>query len=180
MSRPFRSASLAALVVAWLAFAGEAQACSCVPLELDSALEEMDGALVGSVESREEPPPAQDGTVSSGDLVTLVIDVERVFKGQIGPTVPVVTARDGASCGVSAQEGERVGLLLTIRARRWHASLCHQVEPDRLLAAGWTSYAPIGQGEDTRPVAWLASALVGFTLFAAALWIGLRRRRRPR
>ena len=77
-----------------------------------------------------EPPPKRP-VMSSMDPVTYTFDVERAFKGDPSGTVPVLSAMDGASCGL---EGVRVGQRYVVFASAgrggdlW-ASLCGGTAP---------------------------------------------------
>jgi hypothetical protein len=115
-----------------LATTAAASACTCMPVDLERDLPRADGAFVGTLLERREPPPKP--IQSSGDPVMLVFRVEQVYKGDIENRVEVVTARDGASCGIEAQVGDRVGLLLDRDGDKWRGGLCGQVEPSAFLA----------------------------------------------
>lgn len=62
-----------------------------------------------------------------------MLRVEQAYKGDLSDRVEVVTPTDGASCGISAAVGERLGLLLTRSGGEWRSSLCGQVEPAAFL-----------------------------------------------
>ena len=85
-----------------LAFAADALACSCLPVDLVRDLPRADGAFVGTLLERED----------RAATATLLFRVEQVYKGDIENRVEVVTARGSAACGIEAPVGERVGLLL--------------------------------------------------------------------
>lgn len=159
-------------------------ACSCV--EGDTA-QHVDGATVvftGTATDKEPPP--QRPVMSSGDPVTYTFDAERAFKGDVPPSVPVLTAMSGASCGL---EGVRLGQRYVVFASQdpggdlW-ASLCGGTAPwSADLEAQVVSVA--GPGEPDAPAAELgslalpvalASGLV-LVLLAAALWLRLLLRR---
>lgn len=74
-----------------------ASACSCVGVSDDEALENADAAFTGALV--EIVTPAGD-TYSSTDPERFVFDVDEVFKGAVFARQSVVTARDGASCGL--------------------------------------------------------------------------------
>ena len=85
-----------------LALAGDALACTCLPVDLARDLPRADGAFVGTLLERED----RDATS------TLLFRVEQVYKGDIENRVEVETARGGAACGIEVPVGERIGLLL--------------------------------------------------------------------
>lgn len=123
---------LLAVVVAALVLAADASACSCAPPDLERDLPRADGAFIGTLLERREPPPAN--VQASNDPVTLLFRVEQVYKGDIDGRVEVVTSRDGASCGLATKVGERVGLLLDREQGVWRGGLCGQVDPADFLA----------------------------------------------
>ena len=104
----------------------EASACSCIPWGKPRAeLARANGAFVGVYLSRRplRPPGA---TTSSLDTYLYRFRVERRLKGTFGKTVEVLSARDGASCGLEVVRGQRVGLLLRRVKGRWESNLCSQ------------------------------------------------------
>ena len=112
--------------------AADSSACTCIAVDLERALPNADGAFVGTLLERREPPPKP--IQSSADPITLVFRVENVYKGEIENRIEVVTVRDGASCGVAAAVGQRVGLLLDREGGTWRGNLCGQVDPSDFLA----------------------------------------------
>lgn len=115
------------LVVATLTASVEpARACSCIPPDPWSYLEQADGAFVGRLVSREE---------AGNGRAVLVFSVERSVKGRLGATVEVETANNGAACGIETSVGQRIGLFLMREGGAWTGHLCWQVAPEDLLAA---------------------------------------------
>ena len=121
-----------------------ALACSCVAPVLRDSLREVDGAFVGRLAERIDE--ATGPLLSSGRDVTYVFDVERAIVGNIGDRVDVLAAADGASCGIEAREGARIGLLLSLEEGTWRSSLCAQVAPAELIRAARPLPAPDGVG----------------------------------
>ena len=116
-------AALVAAVAAALVTAASALACTCAPVDLERDLPRADGAFIGTVLERR----------ASGMEVVLLFRVEQVYKGDINDRVEVVTAGDSAACGLAAQVGERVGLLLERDGADWRSGLCSQVDPAAFL-----------------------------------------------
>lgn len=112
---------LVALVA--LALAGDALACTCLPVDLQRDLPNADGAIIGSILER------RDTETTS----TLVLRVEQVYKGDINNRVEIETPLGGAACGIEAPVGERLGLLLQRDGDLWRSSLCSQVDPAAFL-----------------------------------------------
>lgn len=101
-AKVFVRALLVVLVVA-LSFgaavrsARPAHACSCAAQTLDEAYARADAVFVGSlVETRVE----SGERFSSMDPEWFVFEVDAVYKGDVRARQAVVTARDGASCGL--------------------------------------------------------------------------------
>jgi hypothetical protein len=132
--------SLCVVVLALASLAGgvdSARACSCAQPDPWTHLREFDGAFVGRLVARREV---------GGGMAVLTFDVERALKGAIGGTVDVRTRSSGASCGIEASVGQRVGLFLRREGRAWVGDLCRQVAPADLLTAAAPLPAPDGRG----------------------------------
>jgi hypothetical protein len=150
---------LSTLVV--LALAADAGACSCARVDLERDLPEADGAVVGTVLERR---------VERGEARYL-LRVEQAYKGDISGRVEVVTAADGAACGLEAGEGDRLGLLLAREQGEWRSGLCSQVDPADFLA--------LTDVEDNSfPAINWGGYLVGFLVLGIAALLLWRRRRR--
>lgn len=100
---------------AWTTLAWSvAWACSCIfPLPPLDSLAQADAVFVGTVVSREEPPPRyilyNDDSVqviSGGDMIGWRFLALRGWKGDSSQVVKVYTERDGAACGYPFQEGK--------------------------------------------------------------------------
>ena len=101
------------------------RACSCALPDARAALAQSDGAFVGRLVSRRE----------ADQRAILTFSVERTLKGSLGSTVEVVTASNGAACGIELRTGTRVGLVLDRRAGAWNGHLCWQFQPLELVTA---------------------------------------------
>jgi hypothetical protein len=144
-----------------LALAADASACTCSPVDLERDLPRADGAVIGSVLERRV----------EGTEARYLLRVEQVYKGDISNRLEVVTAVDGASCGLEAGVGDRLGLLLTLEGREWRSGLCSQVDPSDLLA--------LTDVEDNAlPVINWGGYVVGFLVLGLAGLLLWRRRRR--
>ncbi|MCU0312083.1 MAG: hypothetical protein MUE36_14205 [Acidimicrobiales bacterium] len=80
--------------------ASPAAACSCAPLTAEQAFDVADAVFVGDwVETL--PGGALAGVDGASDDPTrLIFEVDGVYKGEVFARQSVVTARDGASCGL--------------------------------------------------------------------------------
>ncbi len=107
-------------------------------------LPEADGAFVGALVARHDPPLG--GMVSSADQIRYTFRVERGVKGDIpAETIDVWSAANGASCGLETPVGERAGLLLERDGDRWTSNLCSQADPDVLIRAAQPLPPPDGR-----------------------------------
>jgi hypothetical protein len=146
-----------------LALAGDALACSCLPVDLVRDLPRADGAFVGTLLER------HDGETTT----TLLFRVEQVYKGDIENRVEVETPRGGGACGIEVPVDERIGLLLERDGGVWRSSLCSQVDPAAFLALTDVK-------DDLPPVNW-GGILVGvLVLLSGAYFFWRRLRRHPR
>jgi hypothetical protein len=107
-----------------LALAADAFACSCVRPNLVRDLPRADGAFVGTVLERHV----------EGQNAIYLFRVEQVYKGDIENRIEVVTAANGAACGLELGVDQRIGLLLTREGGTWRSSLCSQVDASAFLA----------------------------------------------
>jgi hypothetical protein len=77
---------------------GAAHACSCVAITDQQAFAGADSVFTGKLVGTEL---VSDGPVySTGDPERFFFEVDKVFKGKASDRQTVVTARDGASCGL--------------------------------------------------------------------------------
>ncbi len=123
---------LAAALAAVAAFTGpaadDAFACSCVSADPSEFLPQADAAFVGRPLDRRVDEPV----LSSGDPAYWTFAIERAVKGTLPSRLVVVTAVDGASCGLELALGQRVGLLLDGSEGEYASNLCWQADPDEL------------------------------------------------
>ena len=146
-----------------LAFAADALACSCLPVDLVRDLPQAEGAFIGTLLERE------DRAATS----TLLFRVEQVYKGDISNRVEVETPRGSAACGIEVPVGERIGLLLERDGGVWRSTLCSQVDP--------AAFLELTDVEDNAfpPLNW-GGIVVGVLILAVAAWLLVRRLRRYR
>jgi hypothetical protein len=79
-----------------------AHACDCAPLTPSEAAAEASVVFVGTPTQRLGQPDE-----GSPDPVTYRFSVERVLKGEAGPTLSVSTNNSGDACGVDFRIGDR-------------------------------------------------------------------------
>ena len=175
--------ALAAACLAALVGAGRAQACSFAPPDAAAYLDRYDGAFIGALVEKREP---KRGAVhSSADPAVYVFRVESVAKGEVPATVEVVSAIEGASCGLETPVGQRTGLFLVRDGDTWRSSLPLQVAPAQLeqavADANLLLRAPLpasgAEDDGSGPVPFVAAVVTAFG--GAALAVFLVRRRRP-
>ncbi len=95
--------ALAATVVVVGANARPAHACSCVSPTDQQAFGESDAVFVGRATL--VTFPNEGPVISSTDPAIWEFDVSDVFKGKVAQRQEIVSARDGASCGLEVVEG---------------------------------------------------------------------------
>ena len=93
-------ASSATFVVVAVAGGQSVSACSCVSLTDQEAFDQADVVFTGTLVEIVTPP---GDAYASTDLERFVFDVERIYKGEAVDPQTIVTARDGASCGLEIQ-----------------------------------------------------------------------------
>ena len=152
-----------------------ARACSCLPPSANM-VHDGDAAFVGVLTARSEvDPPDPEGPISTGRPVLNHFTVERVLKGDLGPTVEVEAPADGASCGLEAPVGARTGLVLQRQGDRWTSSLCSTLPLDMTASLPGRPPGP-ADGMDLADVA--AAAALSLAAIGVAV-AGDRRRLTP-
>ena len=169
-----------------------ASACSCVGFTDDEALENADAAFTGALV--EIITPAAD-TYSSTDPERFVFDVDEVFKGDVFARQSVVTARDGASCGLEISgpgpfvvfaRTEPDGITSGAADGELYSSLCsgtRAVAGGALPASFGAASSPspgasaIGERRTQRPIVQIAAIAGVLALVGAGCAIAIQRRR---
>ncbi len=106
--------TIIALITTGIALAAlprPAGACSYMDTPLSEYADEVDIAFTGQQIGRFEPRVP----VVSNDDTLLVLRVHRVFKGQTGPLVTLVTALESPSCGIDFRGRGAVAVVADIR-----------------------------------------------------------------
>ena len=103
----------------------QASACSCAVQTEEAAFETADAVFVGQLVGVRTPP---GDTWSSMDPERFVFDVSEVFKGEVSARQSVVTARDGASCGLELSVGGTYVMFATATSREW------ELEPGEVVS----------------------------------------------
>ena len=93
-------ASSATTVVAAVAGGHPVWACSCATFTDEEALGDANVVFTGTLVEIVTPP---GDTWTSTDPERFIFDVDQVYKGEAVQTQTIVTARDGASCGLEIQ-----------------------------------------------------------------------------
>jgi hypothetical protein len=123
--------ALVAALLAGLALAPEAGACSCAPAPEAERFAGSDGAVVVRLSEVIDSDPNFGGEKH-------VYRVLRVYKGPPSlhrrETLTLETPSDSGACGLGRGEGRR-GLYLHGRPGRWNSSLCSQTTPERMRRA---------------------------------------------
>jgi hypothetical protein len=176
------SSFLAAFVAVVLP--GRAAACSCMSPQWAEVIATRDVIFQGTPVGRDE-----SGAFGSGSAVDWAFDVDTVYKGEVTRRAVVVSAADGASCGVAFTLG-RPYLVVSTGGDEYgfNTDLCSGTgETSQIPEAAWAALgagsAPLPGGPSldtpspTTIFFWVAAGLV---VIAVVAWMRFRRRRRPR
>ncbi|MEY2475690.1 MAG: hypothetical protein QOG87_1005 [Actinomycetota bacterium] len=110
-------------------------------------LEQADGAFIGTFLDRDEAKPDENGTTSSATLVEYRFRLDEAVKGQFESVVEVMSANNGATCGLEVPRGEQAGLFLRRGGDgRWQGSLCETTDPATMRDVVKPLPAPDGRG----------------------------------
>lgn len=143
--------------------------CSCVAVPAKDKLAAADAAFVGTVIERRDarPRPAPGEPISSDDPVDVRFRVERAYKGELGDEVVVRTSALGASCGLEAEVGERIGLVVDREDARWEGGLCDQVDPEELAEAAGAraQWQPVASSQGSDQLVPVMDHFGGITVF---------------
>lgn len=119
----------------------EVHACSCMASDPRDDLNGSDGAFIGTYVGR-EPTDVTD-PYAEWDYI---FETDKVFKGDIGETIEVRAAADGAACGLEYPEGATAALFVYLEEDVWHSGLCRTVSPEMLEVAASPFPAPDAEG----------------------------------
>ena len=111
----------------------DAAACSCVPIDPWEAYARSEAAIVGVYAGKRGP-------------TTYVFRVEEDYKAELPGELEIQSAEYGASCGIEARVGQRLGLFLARDGDRWASNLCSQARPEQVRIAARGLPEPNGKG----------------------------------
>ena len=120
---------------------GSASACSCVVLDVESALVDYDAAFVGRLVER---PPDQGEFL---DNAPYLFEVDRWVKGDFGETMVVLSATNGAACGFEIPLGQAAGVFVTFDDGTAFGGLCSTTDAESMLAAALDEPIPADSPE---------------------------------
>lgn len=165
-------------------------ACSCAaPPSVEDALNQKDAVFSGKViEMNEKKRPI----MSSADPITVRLQVDQVWKGEVGKTQTISTARDGASCGFHFEVGHEYIIYAHAKTyggdERLETILCDRT---KLLSAADEDLNTLGRGEPPAHVAdpkysenknvvsmWISVAVFGLLLVVVVTFYMLKRIKR--
>lgn len=162
-----------------------ARACSCMVPEAADLLENSDFAFVGSIIDKQAVGQGQFG----GEAV-YTFAVTGWAKGNLGETVAVRSADNGAACGYELGPGQEAAIFVSKVGGSLSGGLCSTMDAAALEAVAdlvdpiaTETPPPPGdtpplQPDDDAPVGTIVVALAGTAAAAAAgLWVWSRRRR---
>jgi len=186
---------LAVLAALQVGIAPPAAACSCVGFQDDeAALEAADVVFTGELLEVRTPPTGE--VWSSADPERFVFAVDRVYKGEARARQSVVTAREGASCGLElsgvgpflvfastesvlnlqGKDGELFSHLCTGSRKLGSEAVLSRLGEGRPPDAG---ASPIGSTEDdgTSRAAVVSAAVIAVVMAGALVCLRIRRSR---
>lgn len=163
----------ALIAAAWLAATpGPAYGCSCADQALAEYADEVDRAFVGRLVARTEHSYTDDNGVS------LVFDVERVYKGPVEARIEVFTHAQASACGLDVGPGTVGIVAFEWRGESSVGSCSSPVSPASLREVFGEGTAPdVEVGGGSRIVIPLVVA-VGASVALASLALAARRRAR--
>ncbi len=85
--------------------AGPALACSCAYQHMPEFVDGADEIFAGTLTGTSGPP--ERGVVSSTDPITYAVEVDAVYRGDVGSVAYFESAMSGASCGLEGMEVDR-------------------------------------------------------------------------
>lgn len=111
------------ILAAAIVLPANAAACTCVqPGSVQERKQQSHAVFEGKAVSVKESALALFG--SSSKAVKASFQVNEVWKGQVAPTITVITAGASDSCGFTFEEGERYLVYASDRDGHLEASLC--------------------------------------------------------
>ncbi len=113
------AASLGALV--W-AYAPEAAACRCGPIDIDMAIKASEAIALVNIAK----VPTDEEVRLARTNIAYQAKIEKMFKGkgEVGKTQPLVTAASSAACGRKYEAGKKYILFVGARDGNWYDNSC--------------------------------------------------------
>ena len=129
---------------------GTARACSCIQQDLSNYADEVTVAFVGTQVSREiYEEDISDFTVQRA---AMVLEVERVYKGDVGPRIEIHSNADGPACGIDFGYYPGAGIVAFEHEGQLWAGWCsNPVEISELEEVFGAGYPPGGSIESQTP-----------------------------
>ncbi|WP_159884841.1 hypothetical protein [Paenibacillus puerhi] len=182
---------LAVLMTGWLGMVpSAAHACSCAApgsaqKQVEDELTRKSAMFAGLVSQVKQP--AWKISMSSADKVKVTFEVSTVWKGELGKTVEVYTARSSASCGYeNFEEGKSYIVSAYLQEGQLETNICDLTKP---LASASEEVAILGDGYPPTPnqaavgggaasIAAILAAAAALIAVSAVIIIRLRRSKR--
>ena len=115
-----------AVAAVWALLPGVAHACSCASGSAKEMLNGSDAAFLGRLEGK-------SGGLLGGDA-TWTFKVTKWIKRDLGPTVRIRSAADGAACGFELEPGQEAAIFVTIDGDVLRGGLCSTMDADAVRA----------------------------------------------
>ncbi|MEU8800306.1 hypothetical protein [Spirillospora sp. NPDC048819] len=179
-----------------MATPGRACACSCAAMTDQEAYARADAVFTGRLVQRQVRSRGWGPwkTRDSGDPATLVFEVSAVNKGKVSRRQDLVTASEGASCGLEADEGREYLVFARWDGGVLRAGLCGGTRPagEQLSVPSVSARPPMPgdatsglapsprAADDGLPVAARVAVAAGLIAPVIVVLLLVRRRRRPR
>lgn len=161
-----------------------AHACSCIPPDAEELLASSDFAFVGSIVQTQSAGPNQVG----GEALYTFF-VRGWAKGDLGETVVVRSADNGAACGFELPPGQEAAIFVNKIDGELHGGLCSTMDapsleavapletpaPDAAPPPGDTP--PTTESSLPAPIGTIVLVAAGAVAVAGAATVVIRRRR---
>ena len=142
---------------------GTALACSCLAPNAEALLASSDGAFVGTLLERPQPPVGVE--FSSGDPAPSVFQIEESYKGELRSPITVISAISGATCGFELSEGDTASIFVNRSGDHWEGGLCSTMGPEALAESSFEPESfESGAQDDSALARWVFLSVVALGL----------------
>jgi hypothetical protein len=154
------------LLAALFFWAGPASACSCAIIDPAVTADQSEVVFVGTLDNKQ---PFGQGPVGGQDLFLFTVDT--VLKGDVAPEIGVVSANNGAACGIESPIGQRLAVFAYQEEGLISSNLCSVTDPDTAIKSLGVGWAPT-EGGNSGSLSGTESEGGGFDWAAVGLGVG--------